>query len=139
MWQQISEIFRRAAIRTADNVADFLPGLVVLFVILLGAFVVALGVRMILLRILRGVEFDRRAQQLGLAEFSEWSTAGPSVLLARAAMWVILLLGLLAGISALTPRCPRSLRCGSLYLPNVLAARRPHRRNLLSVSWRGRC
>jgi hypothetical protein len=123
MGEQISEIFRRAAIRTADNVANFLPGLVVLLVILLGAFLVALSVRMILLRILRGVEFDRRAQQLGLA-VSDWSpTAGPSVLVGRTAMWVILVLGLLVGISALDATMPAQFAMSVFqYVPNVLAA-----------------
>jgi hypothetical protein len=123
MLGQISEIFRRAAIRTADNVANFLPGLVVLLVILLGAFLVALSVRMILLRILRGVEFDRRAQQLGLA-VSDWSpTAGPSVLVGRTAMWVILVLGLLVGISALDATMPAQFALSVFqYVPNVLAA-----------------
>jgi hypothetical protein len=124
MWGQISEIFRRAAIRTADNVANFLPGLIVLLVILLGAFVVALSVRMILLRILRGVEFDRRAPQMGLAVLSDWSpTAGPSVLVGRAAMWVILVLGLLVGISALDATMPAQFALSVFkYVPNVLAA-----------------
>ena len=124
MWEQISEIFRRAAIRTADNVANFLPGLVVLLVILLGAFLVALSVRMILLRILRGVEFDRRAQQMGLAVLSDWSpTAGPSVLVGRTAMWVILVLGLLVGISALDATMPAQFALSVFqYVPNVLAA-----------------
>jgi len=124
MWEQISEIFRRAAIRTADNVANFLPGLVVLLVILLGAFLVALSVRMILLRILRGVEFDRRAQQMGLAVLSDSSaTAGPSVLVGRTAMWMILVLGLLVGISALDATMPAQFALSVFqYVPNVLAA-----------------
>jgi hypothetical protein len=124
MWQQIREIFRHAAIRTADNMANFLPGLIVLFVILLGAFVVAVTVRVILLRILRGVEFDRRAQQMGLTLLSESSpTAGPSVLLARTAMWLILVLGLLVGISALDATMPAQFALKVFqYVPNVLAA-----------------
>jgi hypothetical protein len=124
MWGQISEIFRRAAIRTADNVANFLPGLVVLLVILLGAFLVALSVRMILLRILRGVEFDRRAQQMGLAVLSDSSpTTGPSVLVGRTAMWMILVLGLLVGISALDATMPAQFALSVFqYVPNVLAA-----------------
>jgi hypothetical protein len=124
MGDQISEIFRRAAIRTADNVADFLPGLVVLLVILLGAFVVALAVRLILLRILRGVEFDRRAPQMGLTLLSDWSpTTGPSLLLARTAMWLILVLGLLVGISALDATMPAQFALRVFeYVPNVLAA-----------------
>ena len=124
MWGQISEIFRRAAIRTADNVANFLPGLVVLLVILLGAFLVALSVRMILLRILRGVEFDRRAQQMGLTVLSDSSsTAEPSVLVGRTAMWMILVLGLLVGISALDATMPAQFALSVFqYVPNVLAA-----------------
>jgi hypothetical protein len=124
MWEQISEIFRRSAIRTADNVANFLPGLTVLLVILLGAFVVAVVVRMILLRILRGVDFDRRAPQWGLTVLSDWSpTAGPSMLLARIGMWLILVLGLLVGISALDATLPAQFALTVFqYVPNVLAA-----------------
>lgn len=124
MSQQISEIFRRAAIRTADNVANFLPGLTVLLVILLGAFVIALAVRVILFRILRGVEFDRRAQQMGLAVLSDWSpTRGPALLVARTAMWVILVLGLLVGISALDATMPAQFALSVFqYVPNILAA-----------------
>lgn len=124
MWDQVNEIFRRAAIRTADNVANFLPGLTVLLVILFGAFVVALAVRMILLRVLRGVELDRRAQQMGLTVLSDWSPAGgPSVLVARTAMWAILVLGLLVGISALDATMPAQFALTVFqYVPNVLAA-----------------
>lgn len=124
MWEQIQEIFRRAAIRTADNVANFLPGLTVLLVILVGAFMVALAVQMILLRLLRGVEFDRRAQQMGLAVLSDWSpTGGPSTLVARTAMWVILVLGLLVGISALDATMPAQFALTVFqYIPNILAA-----------------
>jgi hypothetical protein len=124
MWDQVNDIFRRAAIRTADNVANFLPGLTVLLIILVGAFVVALAVRMILLRLLRQVEFDRRAQQLGLTGLSDWSPAGgASMVAARAAMWTILVLGLLVGISALDATMPAQFALSIFqYLPDVLAA-----------------
>ena len=124
MWEQVNEIFRRAAIRTADNVANFLPGLTVLVLILLGALVIAIAVRVVLLRVLRGVEFDRRAPQMGMTALTEWSPAGgPSALVARTAMWVVLALGLLVGLSALNATMPTQFAISVFqYIPDVLAA-----------------
>lgn len=124
MWEQASQILRRAALRMADNVANFLPGVLVLLVMLLGAFVVALVVRVILLRALRGVEFDRRAEQLGLRVLADWSPAsGPSALVARSVMWLILVLGLLAGLGALDATMPAQFALTVFhYVPNVIAA-----------------
>jgi hypothetical protein len=124
MWEQANVILRRSADRIADNVADFLPGLLVLVLILLGALILAVAVRMLLVRLLRGMEFDRRAEQLGLRVLSDWSPAdGASVLVARAVMWLILALGLLAGLSALDATMPTQFALRVFrYIPNLFAA-----------------
>jgi len=124
MWEQANLILRRSADRIADNVADFLPGLLVLVLILLAALVVAVAVRLLLVRVLRGMEFDRRAEQLGLRVLVDWSpTEGASVLVARASMWLILAIGLLAGLSALDATMPTQFALRVFqYLPNLFAA-----------------
>jgi hypothetical protein len=124
MWEEIDGIVRRAALRTAENVAEFLPGVVGMLVILIAAVIIALVVRSLLLRALRGLQFDQRAEHLGFGAVADWSTVGgPSLLVARVAMWVILLAGLLAGLSALDAALPEAFaRTIFAYLPNVLAA-----------------
>ena len=124
MWEEIDGIVRRAALRTAENVAEFLPGVVGMLVILIAAVIVALLVRSLLLRALRGLQFDQRAEHLGFGAVADWSTVGgPSLLVARVAMWVVLLAGLLAGLSALDAALPEAFaRTIFAYLPNVLAA-----------------
>ncbi|HXE80414.1 MAG TPA: hypothetical protein VNK41_06665 [Vicinamibacterales bacterium] len=124
MWEQANVILRRSADRIAENVADFLPGLLVLVLILLVALIVAVAVRVLLVRVLRGMEFDRRAEQLGLRVLVDWSpTEGASMLVARAAMWLILFVGLLAGLSALDATMPTQFALRVFrYLPNLFAA-----------------
>jgi hypothetical protein len=78
----------------------------------------------LVLRALRGLDFDRRAEQHGFGAAADWSmVGGPSLLVARVVMWVILLAGLLAGLSALDAALPDAFaRTIFAYLPNVLAA-----------------
>ncbi len=124
MWEEIDGMLRRAALRTAENVAEFLPGVVGMLVILIAAVVVAMIARSLLLRTLRGLHFDQRAEHLGFGTLADWSTVGgPSLLVARVGMWMILLAGLLAGLSALDAALPDAFaRTIFAYLPNVIAA-----------------
>lgn len=124
MWDQFDEMLRAAALRTAENVAEFLPGVIGMLVILLGALLVALLARMVVIRALRGLHFDQRAEQLGLATVADWSAfGGPSVLAGRVVMWTILVAGLLAGFSALDAALPEAFaRAVFAYVPNLVAA-----------------
>lgn len=124
MWAQVDGMLRQAGRRTVENVAEFLPGVVGMLVILLGALLVALLVRALVLRALRGLQFDQRAEHLGFGVVGDWSAVGgPSLVAARVAMWVVLVAGLLAGLSALNATLPDEFaRTIFRYLPNVLAA-----------------
>lgn len=124
MVEQVNDIVRRAALRAAENVANFLPGLVGLLIMVLAAVLVALIARAIVLRVLRSVHFDRRADQLGLTALAQWSPeGGASLLAARIVMWTIVALGLLAGLSALDAAMPAQFALTVFhYLPGVLAA-----------------
>ncbi len=124
MWEQVDDILRRAAIRTAENVANFLPGLVGLLLILLVAVILAIVVRHIVLRALQGMHFDQRAERWGLGVVADWSAVGGmAALIARVVMWAILIGGVLAGFSALDAALPEAFaRTIFRYIPNVLAA-----------------
>jgi hypothetical protein len=124
MWEQVETVLRRTALRTTENVAEFLPGLLGLVVILLAALVLAFVARTLVLRALRGLQFDQRAEHLGLRALGDWSVVGgPSALFARIVMWTIVIAGLLAGLSALDAGLPREFaRTVFRYIPDVLAA-----------------
>jgi hypothetical protein len=123
MWNEINLIISRAATQGAERLAHFLPGVLVLAVLLLVAGVCAILVRAVLLRVLRSIDFDRRTSH-GFTVLTEWTpTASPSLLLARAAQWTVLVLGILMGLSALDAAIPTALALTIFsYLPNVLGA-----------------
>lgn len=124
MWEQVQEMLRRAAQRSLENAVEFLPGLLGLIVILVVSFLVGATVRWLLLRALRGMHFDRRTEQMGLGALADWSAlGGPSLVVARVAMWLIVFAGLLTGLSALDAALPEQFaRAIFAYLPDVLAA-----------------
>jgi len=123
MWAQIDGILRQAAAQITDQVAKFLPGLLVALLLVLATIFVAVLVRTILLRALRGLEFDQWAERVGLATIIGWLAASPSQSLTRLAYWTVLILGLLVSLTALDATMPSRLALTIFeYFPNVLAA-----------------
>jgi hypothetical protein len=124
MWGEVERALRQAATRIVDDVANFLPGALVLIVLLAGALIVAVVFRYVVLRALRGLEFDRRADLLGVSALAEWSPArSPSQLIAAAVYWTILLIGLLIGLTALDAAIPSQFALTVFqYLPHLAAA-----------------
>jgi hypothetical protein len=123
MWERIELILRQATEHIAQHVADFLPGVLVAVILVLLTFVVATLVRSLLARGLRAVEFDRRAGQLGLAAGGWPSATNASQTVASAAYWAIVVLGLLASLTALNATMPSQLAMSVFeYVPHLLAA-----------------
>jgi hypothetical protein len=124
MWAQVERILRRATSQIADNVTNFLPGVLVSLMLILATCVVAVIVRLLLVRALRGLEFDRRADQWGLSPLAGWApSTSPSQTLARVASWTIVILGLLVSLTALNATIPSRLALTVFeYLPDLLAA-----------------
>jgi hypothetical protein len=124
MWEQLQAILAQAAYRTAESVAAFLPGLLGLVVILLVAFVLAALLRSLVLRGLKTMRFDERAEQLGLGALADWSSVGgPSFVVARMVSWIVIFAGVLAGLSALDAAMPTAFaQTIFAYMPNLLAA-----------------
>jgi hypothetical protein len=124
MWEQVQNMLSGAVLRTAEDVAEFLPGLVGLIVILLVALIIALLARNLVLRGLTRLQFDQRAEHLGLGAIADWSAVGgPSLLLARIVMWLIMLAGVLASFSALDAALPEAFaRRMFAYMPDAIAA-----------------
>jgi Mechanosensitive ion channel, conserved TM helix len=124
MLAQVDQILRQATNQMADHVANFLPGLLVSLTLMLAAFLVALFARMLLVRALRGLEFDRRAEQWGLSARAGWpASTSPSQTMARVVYWTILILGLLVSLTALNATIPSRLALSVFeYVPHLLAA-----------------
>lgn len=124
MWEQVQNMLSHAALRTTERVAEFLPGLVGLIVILVVALLIAILLRGMVLRALKGLQFDQRAEHWGFGGLADWSTVGgPSLLVARIVMWITLVAGLLASFSALDAALPEEFaRRVFGYLPDVIAA-----------------
>jgi hypothetical protein len=124
MLTHANEVLHQAADRIVNGVAGFLPGLLALLTILVLTVVVAFLVRVVVRRILQRFRFDDRVTQWGLSELAGWEPAQrSSALIAQLSFWVIILLGLLAGVSALDPTLTSVLVVRLFdYVPKVAAA-----------------
>src|SRR5258706_4786488 len=98
---QVNKILNQAAARLTASIADFLPGVLALLVVMLCALVLAWIARFMIRRALRGIDFDKRLEQWGFSGVAEWSPSqSPTQLLAASAYWFIILAGLLVGLSS---------------------------------------
>jgi hypothetical protein len=124
MWDQFQALLSQSSNRIITGVANFLPGLLALLLILFFTIALVLVFRFALRRFLRGIQFDERIVRWGFPDLAEWSPArSPSLLLIRVLSWTIFILGLLAAISALDAALPSMLVVRLFaYIPNVLAA-----------------
>jgi hypothetical protein len=87
------------------------------------ALAVALLLRYTLRRALVGLDFDRRAELLGIS-LADWTPSrSASAFVAAAAYWTVLVLGLLLGLTALDAALPSRFAVSVLqYVPHLLAA-----------------
>jgi hypothetical protein len=124
MWEQVDRVLRQAITQIADNIASFLPGVLVSLTLVALTFVGAVLVRMLLTRALRGLEFDRRAERWGLFALpGRPGGAAPTHTVVQVVYWTILVLGLLVSLTALNATIPSRLALSVFeYLPHLLAA-----------------
>lgn len=105
MGQQIQYALSQSAHRVLLKVASFLPGLVALLSAVILLTLIGAGLSALLRRVLTALKFDERIaenQNPALAAgIQGWSsTNSPTVLIARIAFWLCVLLGFVIGISA---------------------------------------
>jgi hypothetical protein len=124
MWTQVDRILDQAMAQIADHIASFLPGLLVSLVLVLATFVVAVVARVVVVRLLRGVDADRRAEHVGLpALLGLPPSSSLSETIGRVAYWTILILGLLISLTTLNATLPSRLAFNVFeYVPHMLAA-----------------
>ena len=123
MVEEFDRALRLASARIVESVANFLPGALVFLVLLVGALVVALVLRYALRRALNGLDFDRRAELLGIS-LADWTPShSASTLVASVVYWTVLMMGLLLGLTALDAALPSQFAVSILqYVPHVVAA-----------------
>lgn len=124
MLDQIDQALRQAGTRTLEGIANFLPGLVVLLFVLLVSVVLAVLVRKALRRVLRSLDVDARADQIGVSVLAAWSPSRSAAdVIAGAAYWMILIVGVLIGLMALDAVILSRFAVTSFeYLTHLLAA-----------------
>jgi hypothetical protein len=123
MVEQFTRALSLAGARIVESVANFLPGALVFLALLLLALIVAVVLRYALRRALNGLDFDRRAELLGIS-LADWTpTRSASTFVASVAYWIVLALGLLLGLTALDAALPSQFAVSVLqYVPNLVAA-----------------
>jgi hypothetical protein len=124
MLYQINRLVEQSSTRILSGIANFLPGVIALLVILLVTFIVAVIVRAVLGRFLRRVNFDEVLHRWGFPEVAEWSPQrSPSRMVVRIVDWCIIVIGLLIGINALDATLTSMLVVRLFeYVPHVLGA-----------------
>jgi Mechanosensitive ion channel, conserved TM helix len=125
----MEEIWRNAIadslIKFMGKVVAFLPNLLAMITILIVGFVVAWFVRILLHRLFRAIQLDKRSSSWGLAVAlsKEGLPYSMSHLLSRFFYWLIVLVTLLLGINALELNVTQLFISQFFtYLPHVFAA-----------------
>ena len=107
------------------KVITFLPNLLAMITILIIGFLIAWAIKILLLRFLKAIKFDRVSERWGLTHMLSKGgmSYSPANLLGRFFYWVIVLITLILGINALEVAATQNFIAQFFnYLPNLFAA-----------------
>jgi hypothetical protein len=123
MWDQVQQALNESTTRVITGMADLLPGFMAMVLAVAISSVFAWLLASLLRRFLRSIDFDARLNSWGLSGLSELSPGrSPTLLLARTAAWLVILVGFLIGVAAFNAAFTSELAMGAFrYLPNVIA------------------
>jgi Mechanosensitive ion channel, conserved TM helix len=124
MIHTLEEVFRRALGRLSDQITTYLPPLLVALAMVVVAFLVATGVRWLLVRAVKGARFDRFLKESGLSSMLGGAGRVRGVpLVAGAAYWLILIAGLLAAVDVFDTKLSSQIVETSVFLlPKLVVA-----------------
>jgi hypothetical protein len=124
MWDQIHGLLVQSSDRIITGIANFLPGVLALIVIVAITVMLTAVVRLALRRFLRSIDFDGFVGRWGFPEVAEWSPKqSPTLMAIRIVNWSIILIGILIGINALDAALTSRLVARLFdYIPHVIAA-----------------
>jgi len=121
MIEFLRNVIHLTAQRISDRVSFAAPAIIVGLLILLIAYCLAWLARWLLLRIFKGISLDRFLRQSGL--FEPPGHGRTAELIAKSTFWLILLGGLLTGISAFDTQLTSRITESVVFLiPKLLAA-----------------
>jgi hypothetical protein len=118
MGQQVEFALRESMHRVLVKLASFLPGLLALLVAV--AVLTAIGALLaaVLRRILAAAKFDERFARDQSSNVADWSPRhSPTVLIARTAFWVCVILGFIIGISAFDASYSGNSQLAAILIP----------------------
>src|SRR4030042_2892472 len=125
----MSEIWRTAIVASFDKflgkVVTFLPNLLAMITILVIGFITAWVIKTLLFRFLKAIQFDRVSERWGLTHILSQGglVYSPASLVSRFFYWVIVLITLILGITALEVAATQNFIAHFFsYLPNLFAA-----------------
>jgi hypothetical protein len=120
----ITEILRQSAAQIATDIANFLPRLLALVVVLVFGTLLAWLIGAILRRSLRKMELDSHLDEWGFSGLAQWSPEkSPSLLFVRIASWTVFLLSMLIAGSLLFPALISDVLARAFsFVPNFIAA-----------------
>jgi hypothetical protein len=124
MIRTLDEVFQRTLARLSGQITTYLPPLLVALAMALVAFLLAKGVRWLLMRAVKGAQFDRFLKESGLASVLGGAGRLRGVALAAgAAYWLILIAGLLAAVDVFDTKLSTQVVETSVFLlPKLLIA-----------------
>ena len=127
--KDMSEIWKAAIVdsfnRFLGKILTFLPNLLAMITILIIGFLIAWIVKMMLVRFLKAIQFDKVSEQWGLTRILSKGgvTYSSANLLGRFFYWIIVLITLILGINALEVAATQSLVTQFFnFLPHLFAA-----------------
>jgi hypothetical protein len=124
MREQVKQALDQSTARFLTALTRLLPGLVALIVALLISVVLAWLLAFVVRRLLVSVRFDERLVRWGFPSPAEWSPMkSPSVLVSRFLAGLVIMTGLLIGVSAFDAELTSLLvRSVFAYVPNIVGA-----------------
>lgn len=125
MWERVAWVFREAMSRLGAVLAEDLPGIVAMLVVVLAAVLIAFVVRGGLRFALARVGFDRLAREWGVTTPATVPRPGhePSTLLAQGAFWFVIAAGVAVALAVLGASTTSELGLSLLaLLPRLVVA-----------------
>jgi hypothetical protein len=127
--KEMGEVWRTAIIDSFNKflgkVITFLPNLLAMVTIFIIGFLIAWVIKILLLRFLKAIKFDRVSERWGLTHMlpKEGVSYSPTNLLSRFFYWVIVLITLILGINALEVAATQNFIAQFFnYLPHLFVA-----------------
>jgi hypothetical protein len=122
MWERIQWVFREAMSRIGAVLAEDLPGIVAMVLVVLGAVILAFAVRVALRFALGRVGFDRRAREWGMTTGRAPGPGHePSALVAQGGFWFVIAAGVAVALAVLGASTTSALGLSLLaFLPRIV-------------------